>query len=269
MEQFAYHRTAVDPIIRSLEIGGSGTLEDLSFQQSGGGEIEAYLIAAAGQQRAIQLYVHMLGGGADRSQFLGEAWKMAESGVSSLLIQGRFPWIDGPTDIERDRDRIRQEIIGLRQGIDLMTSRLWPDTGPLAFVGHDYGAMYGALLAQVDSRVTALVSMAGHPHFATWFMKYWDAGSGGSTYESDIATLDPIHYLAALRPMPVLFQFAADDEFVSEEDRAEMVAAVPYPVESVVYESDHRLNDQAMNDRCAWLSRAFGQAAEPNATPSR
>jgi predicted esterase len=265
MEQFAYQPTAVEPVIRSVQIGRSGTLEDLSFQHSGGGEVEAYLITAAGQQRAVQLFVHMLGGGADRSQFLGEAWKMAESGVSSLLVQGRFPWIDGPTDFERDRDRIRQEIIGLRQGIDLVTARLGSDSGPLAFVGHDYGAMYGALLAQVDSRVTALVSMAGHPHFATWFVKYWDVGASGSTYEADIATLDPVHFLAALRRLPILFQFGTDDEFVSEQDRAEMVAAVPYPVESVVYESDHRLNDQAMNDRCAWLVRALGLEREPRA----
>jgi hypothetical protein len=122
--------------------------------------------------------------------------------------------------------------------------------------------MYGALVAHVDSRVAAMVAMAGHPHFAAWFMKYWDVRAAGSTYEAEIATLDPVHYLAALRRMPILFQFGMDDEFVSEEERAETIAAVRYPVESVVYESDHRLNDQAMHDRCAWLLRTLGTATE-------
>ena len=40
----------------------------------------------------------------------------------------------------------------------------------MAYVGHDFGAMYGTLAAAVDPRVTHFVFMAGTASFSDWFL---------------------------------------------------------------------------------------------------
>lgn len=254
MDQFAYSSGPLDLSVLGTESRGGATIEDVGYG-AGGADVSAYLVLPEGTTEAPPvLYMHMLGGSVDRSQFLDEAVELATAGVASLHLQGQFPWDEDPRELEHDRKLIVQEVVNLRRGLDVLDHRLGQRTGVTAFVGHDYGAMYGALLAAVDDRISAAVLIAGHPHFAAWFTKYWELGdAAGPAYLAGLAELDPVRYLASGRAIPLLLQFGSDDEFVSDGERAEFVEAALEPKETQIYEGDHRLTDEATVDRIRWL----------------
>ena len=106
----------------------------------------------------------------DRNEFLDEARQLAERGVVSLLPQGRFPWFSDPTGSAHDRDAIEEEVGRLTTGLDLLAARPDVDATRLALVGHDFGAMYGALAVSCDERTKAFVFMAGTQSFSDWFL---------------------------------------------------------------------------------------------------
>lgn len=62
--------------------------------------------------------------------------------------------IDKP---EMDRQAEIHAVVDLRRGIDLLLAR--PDVDPrrLAYVGHSYGAQWGAILSAVDKRIKTAV----------------------------------------------------------------------------------------------------------------
>lgn len=255
MEQFDYSREPLGLGRHGTKTRDGATIEDVSFAGADAEAVSAYLVLPGLPSEALTvLYMHMLGGGNDRSQFLDEAVELAGAGISSLHIQGKFPWDEDPRDLEHDRRLIAQEVVNLRRGLDLLDDRLGQGARATAFVGHDYGAMYGAIVASVDARITSAVLIAGHPHFSTWFTKYWELGdNGGPDYLAGLADLDPVRFLASGRPMPLLLQFGSDDEFVSETERDEFVQAALQPKETRIYEGDHHLSAEATVERTRWL----------------
>jgi pimeloyl-ACP methyl ester carboxylesterase len=256
VDRFAYPRKALGLSVLGSETRGGATIEDVSFAGADGGAVSAYIVSPklVGAVPAV-LYMHMLGRSVGRSQFLDEAVELAGAGIVSLHVQGTFPWDEPPRDLEHDRELIARQVVDLRRGLDLLDDRLGDErTTATAFVGHDYGAMYGALLANVDARVDAAVLIAGHPHFSAWFTKYWELGdAAGPAYLAGLAELDPVRYLASGRAMPLLLQFANDDEFVSESERGEVVLAALEPKETRMYAGDHHLTEEATVDRTRWL----------------
>lgn len=71
---------------------------------------EVYLVEPmAGGRCAAVLFLHWFDTQApdgNRTQFLDEAVALArEHGVVSILPQGRFPWVEAPTDAVADADR--------------------------------------------------------------------------------------------------------------------------------------------------------------------
>ena len=126
-----------------------------------------------------------------------------------------------------------------------------------AYVGHDFGAMYGALAAVVDPRVTHFVFMAGTASFSDWFL-YGPKleGEAREKFIAELAPLDPVKWLPKLRG-PVLLQFADKDEHVSTARREQLVAAAPKNAGSRVYKAGHELNEQATQDRLTWLRQVL------------
>lgn len=57
--------------------------------------------------------------------------------------------------------------------LNWLISRQYVSRSRVAVVGHDYGAMYGALLANADPRVHAAVLATPDATWGHWFVKYW------------------------------------------------------------------------------------------------
>ena len=114
----------------------------------------------------------------NRSEFIPEAIHYAEQGAVSLLIN--WPWTrrppdqrdEGPLDRpEMDRNVHAQAIVDLRRGLDLLTARADVDRARLGYIGHSYGAQFGAVMTANDPRVAATVLMAGIPDRRTFLVE--------------------------------------------------------------------------------------------------
>jgi cephalosporin-C deacetylase-like acetyl esterase len=225
-------------------------LRDVTYASLDGGRNAATIIAqkaAAGTRPAI-LFVHWYGPPAptsNRTQFIPDGIELARKGAISLLID--TPWSRPEYFRERAREtdysRSVQQVKDLRRALDMLLSLPEVDPQRVAFVGHDFGAMYGALAVAFEPRVRAFVFMAGTSSFSDWFL-YGPKleGEARQKFINEMAPLDPIRYLPKLK-MPILLQFANDDEHVSKE-RADALAAAANEPKTV-----------RVCERIAWLKK--------------
>ncbi len=227
--------------------------------------IQAYLITPDGNGPfAGVVFFHWLGRpDGDRREFLREATALAKQGVVALLIQGYFPALEPPTDALVDRRRVIEQTIEVRRALDLLLAQPNVDAQRIAYVGHDYGAMYGAVVAGVEKRVKAYVLMAGTGSFSDWSLKYWAAtrARGEQFYRLTMSAVDPLRHVANAAPAALLFQFANTDEFITKETATAFFNRASDPKQIEWYDAEHDLNlDAARNDRRAWLARQLGLA---------
>jgi pimeloyl-ACP methyl ester carboxylesterase len=210
------------------------------------------------------LFFHWLGEPkGDRSEFLDEAMGLAKYGAVSLLIQGYFPWAEPFTEVEADRQRIRQQTIEVRRAMDLLLSQAGVDPKRVGYVGHDYGAMYGSIVAGLEKRARTYILIAGMGTFSDWSLKYWPAtaAKGDEVYRRNMDTLDPAHYISRAAPASLLFQFANSDKYISKATATAFYEAASKPKQVEWYDTDHYLNiEAARNDRRVWLTRQLGLA---------
>src|ERR1700682_607791 len=217
---FAYTSVAFDLKEESAKPQDGITIRDVNYAAytPQRGRIKAYLVRAGGKGRfAGLLFFHWLGEpNGNRNEFLDEAVALAKQGTVSLLIQGYFPWAVAPQDGETDRQRIVDETIEVRRALDLLISQPQVDRKRIGFVGHDYGAMYGAIVSGLERRVKTYVLMAGMGNFSDWSLKYWPASAakGEAAYRLAINALDPINYVSGAAPAALLFQFSNTDKYI-------------------------------------------------------
>ncbi len=209
------------------------------------------------------LYVHWLAEtpNANRTQFIEEATEMAKRGVLSLLVEAM--WSEQDWFIKRsqqdDYDNSVRQVVELRQAMDILLSQPGVDPSRFAYVGHDFGAMYGILMGAHDPRPRYYVLMAATPSFPDWYLYYPRLeGEAREDFKRKMAPLDPVNHVAHLSPAPLLFQFATHDEHIPNERATEFYEAAAQPKEVRWYEASHELNDQARRDRIAWLTERLG-----------
>ena len=232
------------------------------------GRIKAYLIKPAGKGPfAGVLFFHWLGEkNSDRNEFLEEAVALARQGTVSLLIQGYFPWAVPPVDGQTDRQRVIDETIEIRRALDLLLAQKEVDRKRIAYVGHDYGAMYGAIMAGVDKRVKVYIFMAPIGSFSYWSLAYWlrkKEAPFKEAYRQSLNPVDPISHVSRAAPATLLFQFANSDEHIPKAEALSFSGAASQPKQVLWYDAKHDLNvDAARNDRHDWLTRQLGLARQ-------
>jgi len=228
------------------------------------GRIKAYLIKPAGKGRHPGvLFFHWLGEtNGNRNEFLDEAVMLAKQGIVSLLIQGYFPWTPDPKDGETDRQRVIDETIEVRRALDLLLAQPEVNHKRIAYVGHDYGAMYGANMAGVDKRVKTYILMAPIGSFSYWSLAYWLRKKDDpfkTAYRQSLKTVDPISHIPRAAPAKILFQFASRDEHIPKTEAEAFFNAASQPKRIKWYDSKHDLNvDAARVDRREWLTQQLG-----------
>ncbi|HVU22577.1 MAG TPA: prolyl oligopeptidase family serine peptidase [Opitutus sp.] len=226
--------------------------------------IKAYIVAPAGDLPgpfAGILYVHWLGEPplSNRSEFLNEAVALAGQGFVSVLPDAMWSdsqWYENRVP-ENDYAEAVNQVIVLRRAMDLLLAQPHVDPHRIAYVGHDFGAMYGAVMCAVDHRATTCVFMAGVPHFVDWFL-YARQPKDLPSYRAQIAPLDPLNFIAQVAPAPVFFQFASHDKYVPAASAAAFYAAAATRKQCVTYDAGHDLHQpEVAADRVAWLLRTL------------
>ena len=243
---------------RVTETSASFKVRDISFSGVNDEKLRAYLVAPQGEgPYAAILYVHWLGPvNSDRTEFFTEAKNLAGHGVISLLID--MPWATPNwfknRKLSDDYEFSIRQVKNLRRALDVLLSEKNVDKDRVAFVGHDFGAMYGSVLAGVDPRVHYAVFMAATPVFSDWFLLGTKIqGQELKAYKASMAPLDPTNYAAQENSLPVLFQFSKHDRFVPEERAQLFFQSASTPKQVLWYEAGHELDDQAAADRVKWL----------------
>jgi pimeloyl-ACP methyl ester carboxylesterase len=248
--------------------GSTGSTGGISVLDVRVGGTRAYLVLPARARSApAVLFLHWLDTPAlnqDRTEFLGEAIRLAGRGVVSLLPQLTFPWSVDPVGDATDVRRIEAEHATLRRALDLLAGRPEVDRRRVAVVGHDYGAMHGSLLAVRDRRVAGFAAIAADATWENWFLKFWLGyeGEQAAAYTRLFADLEPVDSVARIAARrPVLLQFAENDFFIDAATRARFTAAAPSAEVHVYARAGHdlQLNDglAALTDRSAWLDRVL------------
>ena len=192
----------------------------------------------------------------NRSQFVEEAKELARAGAVSLLIETL--WSDPDFFLKRTQEEDAQnsveEIVNTRRALDFLLSQPSIDSQRLAYVGHDFGGMYGVLAGSLDQRPSHYVIMAATPRFPDWYLYSPKLeGEARDAFIRQMSEIDPITHLPNLSPAELLFQFGTDDPHVPRERAEEFFAAAKSPKDIKWYKSGHGLNEAAALDRKAWL----------------
>lgn len=196
-----------------------------------------------------------------RTQFGEEARELARLGAVCLSIETL--WSDRDFFLKRtqedDMQNSMQEVVNIRRAMDLLLSQPEVDAKRFAYVGHDFGGMYGVLAGSLDQRPTYYVVMASTPRFPDWYLYLPKLeGEAREAFLRQMAEIDPITHVPNLSPAKVLFQFATDDFHVPKERAEEFFATAKEPKEMKWYEAQHGLNETATQDRKAWLKQSLG-----------
>jgi dienelactone hydrolase len=226
--------------------------------------VHAYLVRPAEHVKknsaAGVLFLHWLGEiNNDRGEYLTEAITLAEQGVVSVLPQGYFPWVPNPDGTANDLTLVDNQVKAFRRSLNRLASVDAVDGSRIGLVGHDYGAMYGALLADSDKRVSTMVLQAPDAQMGNWFATYWLQleGQERADYLALLAGRDPVDHTARLGSR-VLFQWAGDDKYIPAEVRAAYAASSPDAQVKFYEFSDHEFTDAARVDRLAFLADHLG-----------
>lgn len=235
-------------------------IRDLIFANSQKTYTAAYRVCPAKPKGRVPgiLYVHWYDPQdhtSNRSQFLAEATTLARAGVCSLLVDTMWSQPDyfPARDFAKDEASTLRQRDRLRDALNFLLS--WPevDSTRVAYVGHDFGGMYGALLAGDEHRVKAWAIQAAAPAWADWYLL--GTRFTGAEREKAIArtaALDPSVQLKKATGA-FFFQFGDSDRYVPE-DRARLFhAAAPEPKQIHFYKAGHGLNELAVQDRISWL----------------
>ena len=241
------------------------SVREITFAGPEGEATEATLVApaASGRHPAV-LFVHWYGPEhttSNRTQYVPDALALARHGIVSLLVD--TPWSEPfwfrtrqpVNDVTFSRSQVKR----IQRAVDVLASLDRVDPGRLGLVGHDFGAMYGAVVAALDRRITTFAFVAGTEKFADWFLlgRKLDADARARVY-GELAPYDPVRHLPNVSARAVLLQFATKDPYVTAEAAKALIDAVKAPKESRFYECGHEMNREAMDDRVAWLVRALG-----------
>jgi hypothetical protein len=171
-EAFSYD--AAKPLgVRVLHQSHEGTLtiQEITFASPNGGDIHAQLVFPQNRtNRGGVLFVHWLGDPktTNLTEFHRDAISVAQHGSVAMLIDAMWAqphWFMRIRTTDTDYVRSIQQVVDLRRALDVLLSRPGIVPSSIAYVGHDFGAMYGAVLSGIDDRVRWYVLMAGNTTF--------------------------------------------------------------------------------------------------------
>src|SRR5258708_5727335 len=265
-------RQPLDIHDKTLKNFSHGVIHDITYVSPSGGLVSAYLIVPTGKGPfAAVVFGHW--GNGTRGEFIPEAKTYACAGVVSLLPDYRWerprPWYSEVDDFahpDLDRKTRIATVIEMRRAIDLLLTRADVDPNRVAYVGHSFGAQWGAILTAVDRRLKAAVLMAGAAEEADLLLRSDNPRLADlraslpkgqlETYVKALEGLNAINYVRYAQPIPLLLQFAKFEQYFDMASMERYAAAATEPKTVLFYDSAHDLNDPlALKDRFDWLAK--------------
>jgi dienelactone hydrolase len=262
---FSYQKPPVQIRQVSAKTTAGVRIRDIQFTGIMGDQIPAYLVEPLRGCRPTRnscagaLFVHWYephASNANRSEFLPEAYYLARHGAVCVLVDAMWAkpgWFEQRNSADDYSASITQ-VKNLRRALDVLIHQPGVDPSRIAYIGHDFGMMFGAILAGVDHRIRAAVLIAGTSCLSDWYLlgRKLDAGPR-SKLKVQLSPLCPILYLSHAMG-PVLLQFGNNDPYVPARNAQSLADAAPEPKRVRFYDGGHALNGQARMERLEWLA---------------
>jgi len=261
-----------------VDFRGAVGIYDFSYASPKGGRVPAYLVLPPGKGPfAAVIWGHWCWENSEfrnRKEFLDEAVALAPSGVVSLLLD--FPSARPGYVADKDPlsgqeiDNLVQQVVDIRRAADLLSARPFVDPKRLAYVGHSCDAAAGSIVSGTDKRFRAFVLMAGDPADEVLIktpefqeIRKQFGPEKVDAYMVRHSLVDPAHYLPHAAPAALLFQFAAQEKFLTPERAKATAALASEPKTFKLYDAPHALNAEARRDRVAFLTEQLQLRATP------
>lgn len=251
-----------------VEKRGDVTIHDITYVSPKGGVVPAYLVAPKGNGPfAAVIWGHWYQGNSpmlNRKEFLEEAVALAPAGVVSLLTDGPIARpgyvVDNHPLSEKQVSYLVQQVIDMRRGVDLLLQRKDVDPQRIAYVGHSYNGVVGAILSGIDKRFKAFVLMTATmsdevtrkiPEYQEYRKQIGEEKF--EAFEKKYYWIDQGRYVAHAAPATVFLQYASRERFLHPKWMPLYAAVVSEPKRFKLYEAPHALNAEARRDRVAFL----------------
>ena len=243
--------------------------QDVLYDSPVGGKVTAYLVQPdSDTPLPAVIFLHPSGSG--KSTQMDEAIRLTGEGFVALLIDSPkvrpAPWQikEDHAAPNRNRDIYRQQVIDVRAGIDLLTKLDGVDASRISVVGKNLGGGFAGILSGVEPRVRNFVIQAAVPELG----KFWptfDHRVANSirdvvgqerleVHARETAVTDALNYVDLIDDKNVLYQWAAQDDWLTPEQANEMVEQTTGEVSSKWYDGGHGLpSAQVVNDYIDWL----------------
>jgi len=234
--------------------GDGVILEDITYSDTRGREeIPAYVLGPEKFTGRLPAVVFAHGSDGNRDTLLEEA--MAVARLGALVFVPQLP-LKPSGDPVADSKAVADSVVALRRGFDLLIRRSDCDGSRAGFAGHSWGAVQGAVLYGIDSRITASVLTSGTSRISRWMVKR-PVPADWHAYLDALSRFDAPPYVAVAGRKPVLLQFGKQDTVVPEAERAELANGVAGPKERKDYDTGHDLVafEAARTDRVAFLRK--------------
>jgi len=233
---------------------------DVAVRVPGQEPVRAWLVRPDGpairRSLAGVIYLHWLEPPAstqNRAEFLDEAVTLVDHGAVAILPNLTFPWNGSVFGDERDIVAVMAQDAAVGATYQALLQQGGLDPTRTAVVGHDYGAMYGSMLAAREPAIRAEVFMAGDAAWADWFAVFFRRlDSVPRAYRSLFAGLDPLDNVVRTHAHRY-YQWAGRDSFVTADVRDAFGTADPAAHVSLYADAEHALDQHAKDDRLAWL----------------
>lgn len=195
------------------------------------------------------------GGGQSMFNYIPEAVLLAESGVTSLIVDA-----PGATS----RESVVQLVVAQRRAVDLLLQQPGVDAKRIAYVGHSFGGFAGAVLTVAEPRIAAFILIGAVPSLSRHIREspsdYWEPYRTRQDAEqllAQIAEVDADHLLPLFRK-PLFVQCAKFDSPDNLRACPEVHRLAGGPKKLAWYDDDHSFTSiNAMRDRLYWLDSQF------------
>ena len=240
--------------------GAKETALRISFPSTGR-TVDALLWQPAHVMRrhGAVLFAHWLGDPAksNPAEFAPDAVALAQKGITSLSVQE--PWSDAAwfeklrapaTDYYMSIGIVKD----LGAALDVLAAQPQVDAGNIAFVGHDFGAMFGAVMSGIDPRPQYYVFIAGTATLREWYALDERKPADLDAYAQAMSRLDSGLYLTQAAAQGYLFQFARKDGYIPLDRAFAFFNGAREPRTMAIYDATHAMQSKSiLADRLAWL----------------
>jgi cephalosporin-C deacetylase-like acetyl esterase len=134
------------------------------------------------------------------------------------------------------RDLLAQTVFDLRRGIDFLQKRQDIDSNRIGYLGISLGGMIGTIFCGVDQRIKVpVIALAGG---GLQFVFKFDAFT--PEVRNYISIIDPINFVGAISPRPLLMINAEKDEVVPPLSSKLLYEEAGEPKKIIWYPTKHR-----------------------------